>query len=163
MPIELKDNVIYVSRDIERALGLEPQTNYRIIATKTPYSETLKNKYPDFITLIEMENCSADTAELMECKEAISLIDEDKPLIVVFKNNYLIEKIDDKNNWHIINPKAELAKKVENKISQIEWLGDLAEKYLPTHEIKLGKNLVWDNKPYIIQWAHGHTGDGTAL
>src|SRR6185295_8622412 len=64
--------------------------------------------------------------------------------------------------WKLLNPPAVLAEKIENKISQISWLGDLA-KYLPPHKVEIMKDIQWAGEPFILQWAHGHTGEGTVL
>ena len=62
----------------------------------------------------------------------------------------------------LLNPSAALAEKIENKITLTDWLEDLA-KYLPPYTIAAAKDLIWKKEPMIIQWAHGHTGDGTIL
>ena len=69
----------------------------------------------------------------------------------------------EENGWTLLNPSSKLAEKIENKITQIEWLGELGNKYLPPHTVALTKNLVWKKEPLIIQWEHGHTGLGTIL
>ncbi|MEI8328283.1 MAG: ATP-grasp domain-containing protein, partial [Candidatus Taylorbacteria bacterium] len=36
--------------------------------------------------------------------------------------------------------------------------------YLPPHAAKLTKTITWKGEnPFVIQWNHGHTGDGTML
>lgn len=79
--------------------------------------------------------------------------------VVVFKNNPAIERYCKENNINLLNPPAELAEKIENKITQVKWLGESAS-FLPKHKITLVKNILW-NTPYILQWAHSHTGEGT--
>ena len=158
--------VIYVTRDIERALGMEPNADYLIVTNDTPYSEILKQKYPDFITLISSSTGDLlDTAELLEADQTRSLVNgQNKPAaILVFKNYNKVELIVKANDWHLLNPPVELAEKVENKISQIDWLGKDADVLLPKHRIVLAKDITWSNKPFVIQWAHGHTGSGTLL
>ena len=66
------------------------------------------------------------------------------------------------NNWSLINPPTELSNKVEEKISQLEWLGEL-RKYLPEYSVKLCKNIEWEDHPFIIQFNRSHTGSGTIL
>ena len=36
-------SIIYIARDIERALGKAPEGDYFIITNRTPYSEDIKN------------------------------------------------------------------------------------------------------------------------
>ncbi len=79
--------------------------------------------------------------------------------VVVFKNNAAIERYCKEHGITLLNPPAELSEKIENKITQVKWLGELAS-LLPKHEITLVKNILW-NTPYILQWAHSHTGEGT--
>jgi predicted ATP-grasp superfamily ATP-dependent carboligase len=98
----------------------------------------------------------------MEHPETSKVVPRDSN-ILVFKNTARIEPISALHGWNLINPKASLSETVENKISQVEWLGDLGKKYLPNHVIMLSKNITWTGEPFVLQWAHGHTGDGTAL
>ncbi len=167
-----KSIIIYVTRDIERALGIEPSLSYQIVANKTAYAETLKNEYPDFVHLIDStatDDGLLDTWELLDHPETLRVIEKLKSSgtteinILVFKNTSQIENVCQKNNWHLLNPSSILAEKIENKMTQVEWLGSLGEKYLPPHSLVLGKDIVWEKKPLIIQWAHSHTGDGTIL
>ena len=54
--------------------------------------------------------------------------------------------------------------RIENKITQISWLGELGSKYLPPHtRIEIMKNVRYDGKSFILQWGHGFTGSGTML
>ncbi len=176
--------IIYVTRDIERALGIAPSEHFHIITNRTPYSDVIKLQHPKFITLIDPKNdpksvateslrihALLDTAQLLENSTVIGFINEQNkkaknPLgvgILVFKNTAIIESICNKNSWHLLNPRADLAEKIENKVTQAEWLGDIGERYLVPHKILATKNIVWEKKPLVVQWAHGHTGDGTML
>jgi hypothetical protein len=153
----------YVTRDIERALGILPSIHFRIITNKTVFSETLKNQYPDFITLIESHDGKLlATSALLEHPDTAKTLPANAP-VIVFKNTARIETIAQEHGWHIINPSASLAEQVENKITQVEWLGDLGDTYLPTHRIEAVKSITWKDEPFILQWAHGHTGGGTLL
>ncbi len=180
-------SVIYVTRDIERALGIALTQNYRVLTNRTPYSESIKEQFPDFITLVNpegglhsmttsssMATDLLDTSQLLETDEMKKLMaalvsqipdtaDKSRPAILVFKNTVLIESICKKNGWQLLNPPAELAEKIENKITTIQWLGELSEKYLPVHIISTTKDIKWQKEPLVIQWAHGHTGDGTII
>jgi len=158
-----KKPLYYITRDIERALSMAPGENYHIISNKTPYSENIKKQYPEFITLLDSsDGRSIGTGALMENPETLKIIPKNSD-VLVFKNTARIEPIVTNHGWHLINPKASLSETVENKISQVEWLGDLGKKYLPHHVIMLAKNITWTGEPFILQWAHGHTGDGTVL
>ncbi len=160
-----KNPIVYITRDIERALGFPLDTpGYFIISNATPFAKSvaagLKN-----ITLIEADRL-LDTWELMEHADVRLQIANWRlqivPNIVVFKNTPKIEDICKKNDWHLLNPSAALANKIEEKISQVEWLDDLA-KFLPPHRIDLCKNISWDGAPFILQFNRAHTGTGTML
>lgn len=164
-----KETILYITRDIERALGMAPNENYRIVSNRTGYGESIVKQYPDFVTLIDDEgDGSAGTGELMRSSETLELIARlsktsgARPYILVFKNTARIEPLAREQSWTLVNPPAATSENIENKISQIAWLGDLG-KYLPPHRIEFMKNVRWDGKPFILQWAHGHTGGGTVL
>lgn len=167
---EESKTIIYVTREIERALGIVPNPHYLIVSNKTPYGETIKKQYPDFITLIDSGKRELlGTTDLLSHQTTRDLINNIQsqtstiPQILVFKNTLRVESAATANGWKVLNPKSFLAERVENKLSQIRWLGPLATKYLPSHTAKLAKLIIWKNNPFIVQWAHGHTGDGTLL
>ncbi|MDB5259512.1 MAG: hypothetical protein JWO73_720 [Candidatus Taylorbacteria bacterium] len=186
--------VIYVARDIERALGMEPGANalcnYFIITNRTPYAEKIQAKYPDNVWLIDrpvaageaagIETETLGTYELLSIPEVAASITkstkDEGAKLVVFKNAPRIEALAKKHGWQLVNPPAALAEKIENKITQVEFLGELVS-YLPAHQILQTKHIkpTYRNTsgeldavkdefiPFIIQWAHSHTGDGTIL
>ncbi|MES3031599.1 MAG: ATP-grasp domain-containing protein [Patescibacteria group bacterium] len=154
-------SIVYVTRDIERALGKTPEGDYFIVANKTPYAEEIKTQFPHNILLIDSPE-TLDTLELLAHAEVESFIAKLSASILVFKNTKAIEALAEEKGWDLLNPSSELAEKVENKITQVEWLGELAE-LLPPHQILLTKNITWEKSPFILQWAHSHTGDGTLL
>lgn len=160
--MENKTNkIIYITRDIERAIGTIPNPDYIVITNKTKQSEIVHKNYPNFVHLIQAERLLG-TGSLMEHPETVKIVPVGAS-IMVFKNTDRIEMIAKKQGWNIINPPASLAENIENKITQIDLLADLAKKYLPEHVLILAKNLVYKDKPFIIQWAHSHTGEGTIL
>jgi ATP-grasp domain len=171
-----KPVIIYVARDIERALGMEPGESYQIVANKTAYAVTIQKKYPDFVHLVDSDKKdgalggeSLDTWEILEYMEknkatlSIFNFQGSNISILVFKNTPKVEEICAKNNWTLLNPTSALAEKIENKMTQVECLGALGEKYLPPHSLKLAKDIKWEKKPLVIQWAHSHTGLGTMV
>jgi hypothetical protein len=157
--------IIYVTRDIERALGAEPSPSYCIVANDSPYARSMQEKYPDFVILVESPH-PLDTFEILEKEETAVFLEKvfgkEKPAIVVFKNTVRIEELCTKKSWELLNPSSSLAEKIENKISQAEWLGELAE-LLPSFIIAPAKEIVWQKKPLVLQWAHAHTGEGTIV
>lgn len=153
--------LVYVTRDIERALGIPPKDGYFIITNRTPYSETIQEKHKDNIWLVDTKNNELyDTQELLLLPEVKKTLNDINPFVVVFKNTPLIEKTCKENNWRLLNPSALLAEQIEHKISQTEWLGESAT-FLPEFSVHECKRLVWDNEPFIIQFNRSHTGEGT--
>jgi predicted ATP-grasp superfamily ATP-dependent carboligase len=153
--------------------------NYFIITNRTPYAERVQAQYPDNVWLVgggadgagNAQSESLDTHEILALPEVVQSITkstvEEHARIVVFKNTKQIEKIASERGWVLLNPSAALAETIENKITQVAWLGELAA-YLPAHKIQKIKDVkpeYADKKivPFIIQWAHSHTGDGTIL
>lgn len=154
--------VVYVTRDIERALGLDINTpGYFIISNFSDFAKNLCENNPN-VLLIKSEK-QLDTWELLQNSEAKNFIKKiNNPQIIVFKNTPQIEKICQKNNWHLINPPAELSNHVEEKISQLDWLGDL-KKYLPGYSVDKVKDIQFQNKKFVLQFNRSHTGSGTIL
>ncbi len=153
---------VYITLDIERALGLPLDTEgYFIISNSTPLAKTLAGGRGN-VLLIESERLLS-TRELLQHPLAISMINTlTNPSTVVFKTNALIERITARSKWHLLNPPAEVAKEAEEKISQSEWLGKHLS-YLPPHNIRLCRDVDWRNEPFILQFNHSHTGQGTSL
>lgn len=164
--MNLPKPITYITRDIERAIGMDPSTDYTIVANKTPYAEAYAARFPEGSVILvngKPEDGVLGTRELMDhptVKEKLATRASD---ILVFKNTARVEEAAQKNGLHLLNPRAQLSETVENKMSQIEWLGELGKKYLPHHVIMPAKKLTWTGEPFIVQWAHGHTGGGTLL
>lgn len=178
-----EQSVIYVARDIERALAFGPNVlertwspdewpkGYYIVTNDTDASQKIGLRMPGRILSIpatsEQKDHLYDTHELLSHPSTGAFIEKIKksgtvPRIVVFKNTATIERICHEHSWSLLNPRAAFAKLVEEKMSQVEWLDDLAC-YLPPHELATGKDLTWNGTPYIVQFNHGHTGEGTLL
>lgn len=163
MFLKIKNNpVIYVTRDLERALGLPLDTKgYYIISNYSAFAKKLVGVRKN-ILLVKKDRI-LDTRELLELPSVKRFINKiKKPKIVVFKNTTQIEEVCHKNGWQLLNPSAELANKIEEKISQVEWLGELA-KFLPPHKIIECGKIKWQGKKFILQFNRAHTGSGTIL
>lgn len=171
-------SIVYVVRDIERALGKLPCENYGIVTNDSAYARTFAALYPDHIHLVtkgeyDIANSGTveniDTHDMLSKPEVITWIHARKAAVVVFKNTQKIERLCKEAHLTLLNPSALLAEQIENKVTQIEWLGDLA-KHLPPHWCGALKDVppewtkgLQHDIPFILQWAHGHTGDGTIL
>ena len=152
--------IFYLTRDIERALGAPRLPDFFIISNATPFAKQIAAGY-DNVFLVN-EGRLLDTRELLECtavRQHISNLTKD-PHIVVFKNTSLIEQTCKTQGWELLNPPAAVADMVEQKISQVDWLGDL-QKYLPLHSIAVSEEVSWDSEPFILQFNRAHTGSGT--
>lgn len=152
--------LVYVTRDIERGLALDPAyVHYHIITNDTPYAREIAQKRSN-IHLITPDKI-LDTYELLDTTEAKKIISSiPNAKIVVFKSSKKIENLCKKNAWELLNPSSAIAQTIEGKISQLEWLEKDAD-LLPPHTQLLVKELPASNFPYIIQFNTSHTGSGT--
>jgi hypothetical protein len=156
----LSCRLFYVCRDIERAFVSNPPcAKYYIITNHTAYSAKLAKQYSNII-LIKNKSI-LDTAQLLQHPITTQKI-KSKDLVLVFKNNTIIESICHEKKWKLLNPSSQLADKIESKISQVQWLGALA-KFLPPHTVTTCAKIHWRNKKFILQFNHSHTGSGTFL
>ena len=167
--MELKTKkVIYVTRDIERALGKTPSPEYLIVTNRTAYSEKIAKEYSGFITLVDnpAEEILSTTA-LLQADKTREVFDKEKESggasLLVFKSSSVMENIAKANEWDLLNPPSSLMDKIEDKMSQITWLGELGKKYMPKYEVNAVKDIEWKRDPFIIQWARGFSGNGTML
>ena len=162
MSFTLQKPVVYIVRDIERALGLPINTKgYYIISNSTPFANSLVKGRKNVLLIKNKE--LLDTRELMVDVRVKRFVNKIKNAqILVFKNTLAIEKNCQENNWPLLNPNAALAAKVEEKITQVEWLGEL-KKFLPSFEIKISREIKWTGEKFILQFNRAHTGSGTIL
>ncbi|MBX4209108.1 ATP-grasp domain-containing protein [Candidatus Parcubacteria bacterium] len=164
MNIELTKPLVYVARDIERALGMEPRGGYFIISNDAPYGRGVRERFPDNVRLVGggKNGDLLDTYDLLSLPEVVENISKLGADVVVFQNTPRIERLAKEKGWNLVNPSADLAKKVEEKISQVEWLGEDAS-LLPPHEIARIKDVKWRGERFVLQFNHSHTGQGTYI
>jgi predicted ATP-grasp superfamily ATP-dependent carboligase len=142
--MKLAKPIVYVTRDIERALGMEQDEKYIIVSN-------------------EKGAPAIDTYDLLQSEKVGKLMEEKKDAsILVFQNTPRIERFCMEKSWKLINPSAELSKRIEEKISQYEWLGDL-KSYLPPTEVKKMSDIRFAGEPIVVQFNHAHTGQGTKI
>lgn len=163
MNTDLHNNIVYICRDIERALGLPIDTpGYFIISNETSFAKSLAAQHEN--VLLISNDTPQNTWDLMKNQEVIDFVKRiEDPHIVVFKNTPQIERICDEHGWELLNPDAALVNEVEEKISQIEWLGPLAEEFLPAHSVSPLADVSWNDESFILQFNRAHTGSGTML
>lgn len=154
--------IVYIARDLERALG--PQAvapSYFIITNSTPFAKQMAASHSNLFLIESAE--LLDTPQLLTHPSTVTFLETlVNPQLVVFKNLPIIEKICTDHGWTLLNPSANLAQTIEEKISQVEWLGSEAE-LLPPHEIIVLRDLTFTGTPFIIQFNRAHTGGGTIL
>ena len=157
--------IIYITRDLDRALGLPLDTEgYFIIANFTPNAKAIAQGHDNVLLIKNLE--SLNTWQLMEHAEAKNFvnrlaINNERLAILVFKNSRKIELIREKNNWRLLNPSAEMIQKIEGKVAQEIFLPELSPLY-PPHNIQV-LSSVTNPEASIIQFNHSHTGEGTLL
>ncbi len=171
-----KQPIVYIARDIERALGLGKEyENYHIITNSTPFAKSLTSTTdaePPLknITLIPGLK-PLDTHELLAHPTTIEILKHlGQPGVLVFKNTPAIERLCFEQGFNLLNPPAELSRTVEEKISQLDWLGDL-ERFLPPHTRLILKDISYTeacaklssppHEGFILQFNRAHTGSGT--
>jgi hypothetical protein len=138
----------YVTRDKERALGISEETpGYTIISNNHPE----RNEH----------HTIRGTRELLGDVSIHQTIPSGSD-VVLFKNTISFERMIHEHGWTLLNPPALLSNTIEEKISQISWLGELTS-FLPPFHISLCKDLLWSGESYIIQFNHAHSGEGTRL
>lgn len=177
-------NLFYITRDVERAVGLlGAQHDYYIITYSNPLAEALRSKFKKQIIVITQEVKSPayagkkgrSTLALIRSefiqRKINDLSHRETPNILVFKNSHQIEKECKKLNWKLLNPSAELSVMIENKLSQYAWLREEKSASLEavTPHSTIGevgqfdyKDLIREfGKEFILQYNTGHTGLGT--
>ncbi|HEU0081163.1 MAG TPA: hypothetical protein VFQ72_04065 [Candidatus Paceibacterota bacterium] len=162
MTIALKKPIVYVARDIERALGIEPglhgEAAYFVVSNDSKHGRGIRARYPEHVLLIEGE--VRDTYDLLALPAVQAFIRERGADVVVFQSTGRIERLAREQGWTLLNPAAETARRVEEKVSQVEWLGDDAA-LLPPHQIKALRDARFEGERFVLQFNHAHTGQGT--
>lgn len=153
--------VVYVARDLERALPLAGKKGYFIITNSSPFAKLKAKEFSNVVTVDSKE--VLDTHELLINSQTKKIFKKLEGFyILVFKNTGIIEKICEENKWALLNPSSKTSNKIEEKNSQIEWLAELKE-LLPPHKQCAGKELSWNGKKFIVQFNRAHTGTGTLI
>ncbi|HRH23669.1 MAG TPA: hypothetical protein PK295_03490, partial [Candidatus Magasanikbacteria bacterium] len=155
--------IVYITRDIERALGCLTIPSIFIISNDSLFAKSVKNSYPDRIHLIGDNLNTLDTHELVAHEETEKFLATlDSPKILVFKNTSLIEKWCKEKGYELLNPAPKLASSLEEKITQLETLKELRE-LMPRYEKKRIEEIQWLDTPFVLQFNHSHTGSGTTI
>lgn len=160
--MDKKRPIVYITRDIERALGMEPKGDYYIVTNDAPQGQAAQKRYGDNVILINDPRGTLDTFDLLSLPHVAQAIDRLQANIVVFQNTPRIERLAIEREWRLVNPLAELAKRVEEKVSQVSWLNDDAM-LLPPHAVTTVKDVTFEGQKFVLQFNHSHTGQGTFI
>jgi hypothetical protein len=148
---------------------MKPGGKYFVVSNNSVYGREIQAKYPENVFLIkgsagggnaDTSSSLLDTYNLLALPEVQNIIDKLDADLVVFQNTPRIERLAQEMHWNLLNPSAALALKVEEKISQVAWLGKDAD-LLPPHHISLVKDVIFTGAHFVLQFNHSHTGQGT--
>lgn len=167
-----KHAFFYVTLDPERATGLEDiLPNYTIVC---PYTSDLTKKLQkDGVNIAVLEEnmpakkiketVARGTYGMLQSKFVQALINATctnltSAHIMVLKNSELIEGLCKKQGWRLLAPKASVAEKFENKISQYKLLKNI----LPYPKSSLITPEKFEfHEPVVLQFNRGHSGNNT--
>lgn len=153
--------VVYITRDIERATGLDLDTpGFFVVTNWSNYAQKLAG-LKENVFLVKAGKV-LDTWELMKLESVKRFVTENAQTlnVIVFKNAPQIERISQENNWQLLNPPAKIASEIESKISQVDFVG---EEFLPKTELTTCGELKWKGEKFILQFNTSHSGEGTML
>ncbi len=162
--------MFYITNNIERIIGMDFDIypDLHVISNRSVLADLACEKHPNRITLNNDDFLS--TLDLLKkFSKRISL--RGNPQIIVFKNTTHIQRYCDKMGWGILNSDSDIAQKIENKISQYEWISELEFHGFSVPKTKIGELRSFDygqlesdlGSPFILQYNTGHTGSGTKL
>lgn len=170
--------IFFISPDVKRGLGLECRLpNYHIICSYyDPLIGVLRNQGANIFCLeehvkrpIEKYTNSGKLLENEWVTKYLHKNSEGQPYILTFKPNLKLEIICQKNKYHLLNNKSEIAEVFENKISFYR----LCRKHFPQYCVTsiigvLGEldfvTLVKKLRlPFVIQFSHGWAGKTTFI
>lgn len=158
--MDKKRPIVYITRDIERALGMNPGESYVVISNDDAQGRMAQERHPEGIILIRDPRGTLDTFDLLSLPQVARAIESRDANIVVFQNTPRIERLATERGWRLANPLADIARKIEEKVSQVNWLNEDA-KLLPPHIVTVVKDLSFSGKKFVLQFNHSHTGQGT--
>jgi cell wall-associated NlpC family hydrolase/glutathione synthase/RimK-type ligase-like ATP-grasp enzyme len=160
--------MIFVTVDITRAIGLEEK--YKDLKIVCLYeSDIISHLHKSGTEVLCLHEYGKEikpiTASILADEDVKKWINEKEknPEILVFKPTAKIEAICKHNGWKLINPKSELNRLYEDKISFYEVCQELGLNN-PKSLIKPLSELTWDDcktlgKKVILQLRRGHAGE----
>jgi hypothetical protein len=160
--MDKKRPIVYITRDIERALGMDPGSDYLVITNDTAQGRQAQELFPTGVMLVSDPRGTLDTFDLLSLPETARAIESRNADIVVFQNTPRIERLAIEKEWRLVNPLAELSRKIEEKVSQVNWLNEDA-RLLPPHITSPLKDISFQGKKCVLQFNHSHTGQGTFI
>ena len=162
--------VFFLTKDIERAIGLEDTyPNYHIITSSTNHTTThiLKERGYNIYITPRPAKYSFDLLLMPDVQKYITQhTNKHKPAIMFFKNSPASEFHTKQLNWQLLAPPSKVSKVFERKIQQSKIF---EENNIPHPKTIIMKLADYDFKelqkeignPFIIQFDIGHTGNST--
>lgn len=157
--------LVYVVKDIERAVGAFP-LNYYIITTNSHLAHIYKSTHPEKVFIVKPTTQVLNTFTLLQHPDTHDAIKEiqklhgTQPDVVVFLNSERIRSYAESCGLKVANPSPSQSEKIEHKIKLIEWLQEDVD-LLPSHRMGKLSELEPFKYPFILQWGVGHTGNNT--
>ena len=157
--ITLPFPVAYITRDLERALGIPQIPGFFIMTNETAFGKSQCKVRSDIFFCSQKR--ILDTHELLLDEKILSTLrDNHIAHIMVFKPTTAIERAAKANGLTVLNPPASLASSFEEKITQLSFLPELKNIFVPFHVMTL-KEVLFSGTPFVLQFNHAHTGNGT--
>ncbi len=154
-----KNPVAYITRDLERALGIPKTNGFFIMTNETPFVKRARQERSDIHTI--PSGTLLDTHEILAHHQTQEFLNTNGIRhIIVFKTTTAIERIAKEQGLTVLNPPAALANSIEEKITQLSLLPEIRDLFLP-FQVSLLKEVAFQGTPFVLQFNHSHTGSGT--
>lgn len=158
--------IFYITKDPERATGVEDLLeNYHVICPH-PSTTTEVLKKNGVSVLVLDQDIEGGTYGILRLPTVQNYIKEhasptagQAANILLLKTSTLIERVCSEQKWNLWAPKANVAKKYEDKVSQYNALAGIVP--FPSSQITTIRDIQMDTYPYILQFNTGHSGEGT--
>jgi hypothetical protein len=166
--------IFYLTLDPEKALGIEDLIpSYHILHSEpSQLAESISYNGVDIANFPRPVDAQIySTSKIFEDERVQKYIKEQShgtPQVLVFKNDKHIEAIAKKLNYSLLNPSAELAKKIENKVYFSKFVESIGKFKIPEYkEFSKLSDLIYTElsnvfgSEFVIQFSYGHAGSST--
>lgn len=165
--------ILYLTNDPERALGVERLlSNYHILCIDQNESVDIMEKLGVKVFSLEKQSekknqVFRNSSKLYDSELIQNYIKKfSSPYLQVFKPSLQVEVRANRDKYILLNARAELNHRFEEKFSQLEFFKKIGVQ-IPKCEIYDVVSLDYDklseiySKSFLIQFNRGHTGTGT--